>query len=162
MISFVSGLFFLFSPLVSMLHWRTIQILSKSSLQCNILTRGENKKNNALVMIYLVSGLFFLFSPLVCMLQSSHDLLSIWIVLLVQENHHYSATFKLWERTRRTIQILSKPSLHCNIETRGENKKNNPDTKEISPLVCMLHCSDDLLSIWIVLLVLSPSLYVAL
>ena len=26
-----------------------------------------------------------------------------------------------------------------------------------SPLVCMLHCSDDLLSIWIVLLVLSPS-----
>jgi hypothetical protein len=29
-----------------------------------------------------------------------------------------------------------------------------------SPLVCMLHCSDDLLSIWIVLLVLSPSLYV--
>ena len=25
----------------------------------------------------------------------------------------------------------------------------------------MLHCSDDLLSIWIVLLVLSPSLYVA-
>ena len=33
---------------------------------------------------------------------------------------------------------------------------------DCSSLVCMLHCSDDLLSIWIVLLVLFPSLYVAL
>jgi hypothetical protein len=41
--------------------------------------------------------------PPVCMLHCSDDLLSIWIVLLV----------------------LSQ----CNIQTRRENKKNNPDTK---------------------------------
>jgi hypothetical protein len=99
--------------------------------------------------ICLVSGLFFLFSPLVCMLHCSDDLLSIWIVLVLSP----SLYVKLRETTR-TIQILSKSSLQCNILTKGENKKNNPDT--------MLHCSDDLLSIWIVLLFLSPSLYVAL
>jgi hypothetical protein len=73
------------------------------------------------------------------MLHCSDDLISIWIVL----NHPYSATYKLGERTRRTIQILSKSSLQWKIQTRGDNK-NNPDTKQ-----------------WIVL-VLSPSLYVAL
>ena len=78
MIYLVSGLFFLFSPLVCMLLcsddllsiWIVLLVLSPSLYV-------------AVVMIYLVSGLFFLFSPLVCMLHCSDDLLSIWIVLLV-------------------------------------------------------------------------------
>jgi hypothetical protein len=104
------------------------------------------------------------------MLLSSDDLLSIWIVLLV---------LSLGETTRRTIQILSKSLLQCNILTKGENKKNNPDTKQIITTVQHTnygreqeeqsryyanhhYCATYLLSIWIVLFVLSPSLYVAL
>ena len=70
MICLVSGLFFLFSPLVSMLH---VAYCSDD------------------LMIYLVSGLFFLFSPLVSMLHCSDDLLSIWIVLLVLSPSLYVA-----------------------------------------------------------------------
>ena len=33
-------------------------------------------------------------------------------------------------RTKLTTQI-DNSTLQCNIQTRGENKKNNPDTKQI-------------------------------
>ena len=89
MIYLVSGLFFLFSPLVCMLHcsddllsiWIVLLVLSPSlfTVCCTV------------VMICLVSGLFFLFSPLVCMLHCSDDLLSIWIVLLVLSPSLYVA-----------------------------------------------------------------------
>ena len=95
---------------------RTFQILSKSSLQCNIQTRGENKKNNPdtkqiittvqhTVMIYLVQ----------CN------------ILTRGENKKINPdTKEIITTVQHTVMIYL---VQCNIQTRGENKKNNPDTK---------------------------------